>query len=103
MATELYIVFNQLNRLETLLLGIYNRGPWLTTAEAAEYLRCSVSKIEQLTKRGLLPFHRQDPTSRRSPRLYHRRHLVAFLVAGRNPVATRLSPAEKRQVAELLG
>lgn len=102
MATELYIVFNQLNRLETLLLGIYNRGPWLTTAEAAEYLRCSVSKIEQLTKRGLLPFQRQDPTHSQSPRIYHRKHLLAFLITGNNCEKHRLSAEEKRLVEELL-
>ena len=78
-------------------------SPWLTTVEAARYLRCSTRQIERLTSRGLLPFHRQDSTSPKSPRLYHRRHLTAYLVAGRNPVKHRLSPVEKRQVAELLG
>lgn len=100
--SEISLVLNRLDDLARLVQG-HSTSPWMTTVEAADYLRCSTRQIERLTSQGLLPFHRQDPTSRRSPRLYHRRHLVAFLVAGRNPVATRLSPAEKRQVAELLG
>ena len=77
-------------------------SPWLTTVEAAAYLRCSPRQIESLTARGLLPFKRQDPTKSQSPRLYHRRGLDAYLVAGRNPVTRRLSPAEKQEVEELL-
>ena len=75
---------------------------WLTTAEAAVFLRCSVTQVERLTRAGLLPFHRLNSTAGRSPRLFHRRHLTAYLVAGKNPVKHRLSPEEKRQVAELL-
>ena len=37
-----------------------------------------------------------------SPRLYHRKHLTSFLVAGKNPIKHRLSPEEKRLVEELL-
>ena len=77
-------------------------SPWMTTKEAAVFLRCSPRQIESLTTEGLLPYKRQDPTCRRSPRLYHRRHLTAYLVAGRNPVTQRLTPAEKREVEELL-
>ena len=68
---------------------------WMTTHEAAEYLRCSTRKIEDLTRRGLLPFSRMDPTSPKSPRLYHRRHLDKYLLSGKNPVTQRLSPAER--------
>ncbi len=79
-----------------------NTSPWMTTREAAHFLRCSESHINQLTDRGLLPFKRQDPTAPRSPRLYHKRHLIAFITIGRNPVKHRLSPEEKRLVDELL-
>ncbi len=77
-------------------------SPWLTTKEAASYLRCSPRQIESLTAEGLLPYKRQDPTCSRSPRLYHRKHMTAYLVAGKNPVKHRLSPEEKRLVEELL-
>ena len=77
-------------------------SPFLTTAEAASYIRCSPRKVEQLTRLGLLPYHRQDATRSKSPRLYHRKHLTAYLVAGRNPVKHRLSPTEKREVEELI-
>ena len=76
-------------------------SPWLTTGEAAEYLRCSPRKIEDLTRRGLLPFSRQDPTSPKSRRLYHRRHLDAYLVTGKNLQSQRLTPEEKRLVKRL--
>ena len=77
-------------------------SPWLTTIEAARHLRCSVRQIDRLTHLGLLPFKRQDPTSSRSPRLYHRKHLTAFLVTGRNPIEHPLTAKEKREVEELL-
>ena len=77
-------------------------SPWLNSAEAAEYLRCSPRKVEELTRRGLLSFSRQDPAKSQSPRLYHRKHLDAYLATGRNPVTHRLSKAEKRKVDELL-
>ncbi len=95
------LILNRLDDLARQLNG-HVSTPWLTTQEAARYLRCSISQIERLTRQGLLPFHRQDPTSVRSPRLYHRRELTAFLVAGRNPVEHRLTAEEKRQVQELL-
>ena len=76
--------------------------PWLTTRGAAQFLRCSESKVEQLTARGLLPCRRLDPTSPRSPRLYHRKDLTAYLVTGRNPRESRLSPADKRLVEDFL-
>ena len=78
-------------------------SPWMNTADAAKFLRCSVSQIEKLTNAGRLPYYRLNPTAPKSPRLYNRRHLTGFIISGKNPVATRLSPAEKRQVAELMG
>ena len=76
-------------------------SPWFTTAQAAQYLRCSRRKIEDLTRRGLLPFTRQDPTSLQSPRLYHRRHLDIYLITGKNLQSQRLTPEEKRLVKQL--
>ena len=94
------LVLNRLDALARLLEGVCV-SPWMNTQEVADYLRCSPRKVEELTRLGLLPFKRQDPTSPRSPRLYHRRHLTAFLVAGRNPVTHRLTPAERREVEAL--
>ena len=79
-----------------------HQSPWLTTSEAASYLRCSVSQIGRLTKSGQLPFSRQNPDSLRVPRLYHRRHLDAYLVTGKNLQSQRLTPEEKRLVKELI-
>ena len=87
---------------EILQLLQAGQSPWKTTREAAQFLRCSESKVEQLTSKKLLPFRRLDPTTPRSPRLYHRRDLTAFLVAGRNPYESRLSQAERRLIEELL-
>ncbi len=87
---------------EVLQLLQAGQSPWKTTREAAHFLRCSESKVEQLTSRGLLPFRRLDPTAKRSQRLYHRRDLTAFLVTGRNPKERHLSAQERRMVEELL-
>ena len=76
-------------------------SPWMTTSETARYLRCSITKIDQLTSSGLLPFRRLDPRASRSPRIYHKRDLTSFLVTGRNPHIKPLKPAENRAVAEL--
>jgi len=77
-------------------------GPWVNSAEAADYLRCSPRKVEALTRRGLLPYKRQDPTVPKSPRLYHRRELTAFLITGKNPETHPLTKEEKMRVEELL-
>ena len=77
-------------------------SPWFIATEAADYLRRSTRKLEDLTGRGMLPFHRQDPTSPKSPRLFHRRDLTAFLVTGRNPETHPLTREEKQKVDELL-
>ncbi len=99
--TEMGLVLNRLDDIVRLVQGKHV-SPWMTTQEAAGFLRCSTRQIDNLTDRGLLPFRRQDPTSSKSPRLYHRKYLTAFLVAGKNPVKHRLSPEEKRLVEELL-
>jgi excisionase family DNA binding protein len=51
--------------------------PWLTAAQAARYLGCSVSRIRTLTLTGDLPSHRDG---RRA--LYHRDELDAYVRAG---------------------
>ena len=98
---DMNLILNRLDDLAWMVQGKHV-SPWMTVKEASDYLRCSPRKIESLTTRGLLPYKRQDPTCPRSPRLYHRRHLTAYLVAGINPVEHRLSPEEKRLVEELL-
>lgn len=100
-AADMTLILARLDDIDRRLDGNHV-SPWLTTQEVARYLRCSPRKVEQLTRLGLLPFHRQDSTCPRSPRLYHRRHLTAYLVAGKNAVKHRLSPEEKRLVEELL-
>ncbi len=99
--TDIGLVLNRLDDIARLVQGKHV-SPWLTTQEVADFLRCSTRQIDNLTDRGLLPFRRQDPTSPKSPRLYHRRHLTAYLIAGRNPESHRLSSEEKRLVEELL-
>ncbi|MCH8908518.1 MAG: helix-turn-helix domain-containing protein [Candidatus Heimdallarchaeota archaeon] len=89
----------KLERIIELLEG--SRTPWLSSKEAANYLRCSSSKLEDLTTSGLIPFRRLDPRSPRSPRLFHRWDLDAYLVAGRNPHSSPLSASERRQLKEL--
>ncbi len=96
---EIQGIRERLNEILQLLQA--GQSPWKTTREAAHFLRCSESKVEQLTAKGLLPFRRLDPTAPRSPRLYHRRDLTTYLVTGRSR-ESRLSPAEKRLVEELL-
>ena len=97
---DMSLILTRLNDLARRLEG-QATSPWMTTVEAAQYLRCSPRKIEDITHKGLLPFSRQDPTSSRSSRRYHRNHLDAYLLTGKNPVAQRLSPGEKRLVEEL--
>jgi len=82
--------------------NVKNSSPWLTTKEAAAYMKCSVRKLEGITSAGLLPFRRKDPTAPKSPRLYHEKYLTAYLVIGRNYSSERLTAAEKREMEELL-
>ena len=94
-----------LNRLDNLSRTIQGQivSPWMTTQETAKYLRCSTRQVEKLTRLGLLPYSRLDPTASKSCRRYHRKHLTAYLVAGKNPQSHRLTPAEKQSVKDLLG
>jgi excisionase family DNA binding protein len=52
-------------------------SPWLTAAQAAGYLGCSVSRIRTLTLTRELPHHRDG----RRP-LYHRDELDEYVRAG---------------------
>ena len=76
--------------------------PWLTSREACAYLRCSASKLENLTSAGMIPFRRLDPRFEQSPRLYHRKDLVKYLVSGRNLTSKTLTAQERRIVEELV-
>ena len=100
--TGLDLVLNRLDDLAQRIEGLYPT-PWLTTAGAARYLGCSVRQVERLTDKGLLPYSRLDPTASKSSRRYHRKHLDAYLVAGKNPQSHRLTHAEKQIVKDLLG
>lgn len=100
-ALELGLVMTRLDELSRILRG-QRESPWMSTSEAAAFLRCSESKIHKLVAAGDLPFYRQDPSVARSPRLYHRKHLTAFLVTGKNPTVRRLTATEKQEVEELL-
>jgi excisionase family DNA binding protein len=53
------------------------RSPWLTTEEAAEYLRCPASRVYKLASRRAIPVHKDG---RRS--LYRCDELDAFIAAG---------------------
>ena len=99
--TQLFTILRRVDDLEKLIRGGFN-SPWVTTREAATLLRCSESKLNQLTAAGLIPYKRQDPTAPKSPRLFHRKDLTAYLVTGRNPARKPLSKEEKRMVEELL-
>jgi excisionase family DNA binding protein len=52
-------------------------SPWLTAAQAARYLGCSVSRVRTLTLAGELPHHRDG----RRP-LYNRDELDEYVRAG---------------------
>jgi len=53
------------------------QSPWLSAAEAAEYLRCKVSRVRKLTSTGDLPVERDG-----SRVLYHREALDEFVRNG---------------------
>ena len=94
-------ILNRLENIEKIIQGEFS-SPWMTAREAARFLRCSVTQINRLVSAGLLPYSRQDPTAPKSPRLFHRKDLTAYLVTGRNPERKPLSQTEKRMVEELL-
>ncbi len=53
------------------------RSPWLTADEAAEYLRCAVSRIRKLSSSGRIPKHRDGGRV-----LFRRDELDSFIAAG---------------------
>ena len=53
------------------------RSPWLSATEAADYLRCSLSRLRKLTMLGEVPSHRDGGRA-----LYRRDELDAFIAAG---------------------
>ncbi len=98
---DMALIMSRLDDLARQLAGRH-LSPWMNTREAAAYLRCSLSKINRLADRGLLPYRRLDADAPRSKRLFHRRDLTAYIITGRNPGTYRLSPAERSLVDQLL-
>lgn len=98
---EFGLILQRLDQIERQLLGI-RVTLWMTAVEAADFLRISVSKLDSLTARGLVPYRRIDSEFPKSQRLFHRRELVSYLVSGSNPRTHRLTPSEKKMVDELL-
>jgi excisionase family DNA binding protein len=56
---------------------VAGRSPWLSADEAAEYLRCPISRVRKLTATRELPVHHDG---RRA--LYRREELDGFIRAG---------------------
>lgn len=52
-------------------------GPWLTAPEAAEYLRCPLSRIYHFTSLERIPVHREG-----SRLLFNRNELDSWVVQG---------------------
>jgi excisionase family DNA binding protein len=52
-------------------------SPWLSAKEAAEYLRCPLSRIRKLTSTGDLPHEHEGGRV-----LYHRDRLDEFILEG---------------------
>ena len=101
MSTEYEMILARLKELTSLIQGLAI-SPWFSYAEAANYARCSVRKIEQLVGDGKLPCHRLDPSLAKSTRLVHLKHLITFLLTGKNGKTQRLSTAERALVEDLL-
>ena len=101
MSVDQEMILARIDELLSLIQGLAT-SPWMNTREAAAYLRCSLSKINRLADRGLLPYRRLDADAPRSKRLFHRRDLTAYIITGRNPGTYRLSPAERSLVDQLL-
>lgn len=101
MSAENAIIMVRVDELTDLLQNLAT-SPWLKLDEAATFARCSVRKIEQLVAAGKLPCHRSDPSLAKSTRLIHRKHLITFIITGKNAKKQRLSSEEHRLVQELL-
>ena len=98
---KLDLILDRLETIEKKFVGL--KGcPWLLAKEAAAYLRISVSKLDEIVAKGRIPFKRIDPDNPKSPRLFHRKDLVAHLVCASNPQTHRLTQSEKRIVVALL-
>lgn len=55
-------------------------SPWMTTAEAADYLRCSKQRVFDLTSAGALHVHKDGARN-----LYRRSDVDAYLAGDRGP------------------
>jgi len=66
-------ILSQLNRNK-------DRSPWYTLKEAAEYMRCGVTKVRSLIEESRLKSHRLDPTLDKSSILIHRKDMDALLL-----------------------
>ncbi len=53
------------------------RSPWLNAVDAADYIRCPVSRVRKLTSQGVLPKHQDGGRV-----LYHRDDLDAYIRKG---------------------
>lgn len=65
------------SRVAQRLNGGTGPAPWMTAEEAADYLRCSISRLRKLTMRKLVPAHRDGGRV-----LYRREDLNAFIAGG---------------------
>ena len=101
MSSENELILARLEELTSLIQGL-TTSPWFTREEAATFARCSKRKIEQLCALKYLPDFPLDPSLDRSPRLIHRKHLITFLLTGKNGKTQRLSTAERALVEDLL-
>ncbi len=63
--------------LQAIVRAVRVQSPWLTAEETAEYLRCSMSRVRQLTMMHLIP-HEHDGRAVR----YHRDQLDAYVRDG---------------------
>jgi excisionase family DNA binding protein len=52
-------------------------SPWMTTTEAAKYLRCSSDRVKRLACEGRIPAHKEG---RRN--LFHRNELRDWIASG---------------------
>jgi len=69
--------------LGTILSNLNNRrdrSPWYTLKEAAEYMRCGVTKIRSLIEECRLKSHRIDPRLDKSTIVIHRKDMDALLL-----------------------
>lgn len=70
---------DDIDAIETIVTRAMSRGlsPWMTAEEAADFLRCKLSRVRKLTMTGDLP-HEHD--GRRV--IYHRDRLDEFIRSG---------------------